>query len=168
MTTGFCKKTLLGHYGRVNSVEILSNTRVASCASDQTIRIWDTESGQCLKELLGQYWEISTLKKISNDYLTSGYSNGKIELWNLNTGESLRIFGVHSIDQIGIVTKDRIAPRSRNLETIKVYDISTGECLQNLIGHTSAVKCMCVQSADRIISGSFDGKIKIWCLKTNN
>ena len=39
--------------------------------------------------------------------------------------------------------------------------------MQTLEGHTDWVTCIKVLSEERIISGSKDGEIIIWCLKTN-
>ena len=39
--------------------------------------------------------------------------------------------------------------------------------MQTLEGHTGWVSCIKVLPEERVISGSKDGEIKIWCLKTN-
>ena len=50
-----------------------------------------------------------------------------------------------------------------NDNTIKVWDVATGTCLQTLQGHTDWVNSVCV-SADgsRLFSGSWDNTIKVW------
>ena len=47
--------------------------------------------------------------------------------------------------------------------TIKVWDVATGACLQTLEGHARWVRSVCV-SADgsRLFSGSRDNTIKVW------
>ena len=51
--------------------------------------------------------------------------------------------------------------------TIKVWDVATGACLQTLEGHANAVYSVCV-SADgsRLFSGSDDNTIKVWDVAT--
>ena len=51
--------------------------------------------------------------------------------------------------------------------TIKVWDVATGACLQTLEGHADAVYSVCV-SADgsRLFSGSDDNTIKVWDVAT--
>ena len=50
--------------------------------------------------------------------------------------------------------------------------MASGECLQTLSGHTNCVTTVAVLDADRIVSGSFDGALKVWsvasgeCLQT--
>lgn len=50
-------------------------------------------------------------------------------------------------------------------QTIKIWDVETGECLHTLAGHTDLVRTLQLDArADRIISGSYDGSLKIWSL----
>jgi WD40 repeat protein len=58
-------------------------------------------------------------------------------------------------------------------ENVKIWDVSTGECLRTLQGHTKRVRSIKISSNHKIlVSGSFDETIKIWdfntgeCLKT--
>jgi WD40 repeat protein len=50
-------------------------------------------------------------------------------------------------------------------KTIKICNVQTGDCLQTLKGHTDSVSCIKVLSEESILSGSYDGKIRIWRLK---
>ena len=47
-------KTLEGHTSIVTSLAVLSDGSLASGSWDNTIRIWDTESGETIKILKGQ------------------------------------------------------------------------------------------------------------------
>ncbi len=40
--------------------------------------------------------------------------------------------------------------------------------MQTLEGHTNAVECIQILSGNKIISGSWDLTIRIWCLNTNS
>ena len=45
--------------------------------------------------------------------------------------------------------------------TLRVWDISDGECLHVLIGHVAAVRC--VQYDGRlVVSGAYDYMVKVW------
>ena len=48
--------------------------------------------------------------------------------------------------------------------TIRLWDIECGECLRVLEGHDELVRCIRFDNK-RIVSGAYDGKIKIWDLK---
>jgi WD40 repeat protein len=48
--------------------------------------------------------------------------------------------------------------------TVKIWNTSTGACLQTLAGHSHWVMSVAVlgNNGDRIVSGSYDKTIKIW------
>ena len=53
--------------------------------------------------------------------------------------------------------------------TIKLWQLSTGQNLFSLKGHTKFVRCIAISSDKRfLVSGSSDKTIKIWDLKTKN
>lgn len=48
--------------------------------------------------------------------------------------------------------------------TIRIWDVEIGECIRVLEGHDELVRCIRFDNK-RIVSGAYDGKIKIWDLK---
>ena len=59
-----------------------------------------------------------------------------------------------------------LASGSRD-NTIKLWDIVDGECIQTLSGHEAFVFSVAFNhDGTRIASGSYDGSIKIWDIKT--
>src|SRR5437762_3119905 len=54
-----------------------------------------------------------------------------------------------------------------NDNSIKIWDLETGECIHTLLGHHRSVISVCLTSDNKkIISGSRDKSIKIWDLET--
>jgi WD40 repeat protein len=60
-------------------------------------------------------------------------------------------------------------------QTIRLWDMTTGQALQTWLGHTSSVQSVCFSpNGQALASGSADGTIKFWevktgdCLKTLN
>ena len=56
-------------------------------------------------------------------------------------------------------------------DTIKIWNITTGECLETLEGHSDIISSIIKINRDIIVSGSYDKSIKIWeltgkCLRT--
>lgn len=48
--------------------------------------------------------------------------------------------------------------------TIRLWDVETGSCIRVLEGHDELVRCIRFDDK-RIVSGAYDGKIKVWDLK---
>ena len=52
-------------------------------------------------------------------------------------------------------------------KTIKLWDTSTGECLQTLQGHTDRIKSVSISQNNKMVaSGSDDTTVKIWDIST--
>ena len=60
-----------------------------------------------------------------------------------------------------------------NDKTVKLWDVTSGECLQTLEGHSSRVKSVSFSpDGTKVASGSYDKTVKLWdvtsgeCLQT--
>jgi len=47
-------------------------------------------------------------------------------------------------------------------ESVRVWDVSTGECMQTLEGHEAAVYCVVELGDGRLASCSDDGSVRVW------
>jgi WD40 repeat protein/serine/threonine protein kinase len=88
--TGKYLRTLEGHTGDVNDINISSNGhRLISVSEDQTIRVWDTRIGTCLKVLKGHSADIYGVTcSPDGQYLASGSGDNTLRLWSLNSAQS--------------------------------------------------------------------------------
>ena len=85
--------TLTGHSGWVNSVCLLGDGRLASGSSDETIRIWDTQSGQCDLTLTGHSGGVRSVGVDGQGRLVSRDWNGVVFLWDLSSGMGSYVSG---------------------------------------------------------------------------
>ncbi|MEE0268135.1 MAG: TIR domain-containing protein [Bacteroidales bacterium] len=170
-------KTLEGHYGYVYSVAYSPDgRRIISGSSDETIKIWDANTGQYLKTLEGHLDGVTSVAySPDGTKIISGSDDGTIKIWDINTGQCLKTLEGHP----GWVYSVAYSPDGAKIisassdETIKIWDANTGECLQTLEGHLENVYSVAYSpDGTKIISGSWDKTIKIWdantgrCLKT--
>lgn len=78
--------TLTGHQGNVKCIEFIGEEgkRIVSGSSDNTLRIWDTESAQCLDILHGhrsRIWDLSTTRQ--GEFVASASGDSTVKIWNL-------------------------------------------------------------------------------------
>ena len=64
----------------------LKNGYLTSGSADDTIKFWDTSSGQCLTTLTGHTSDISSLFELRSGYLASGSWDHTIKFWESKSG----------------------------------------------------------------------------------
>ena len=87
-------RTLAGHSGSVWAVDLAPDGKTAISASkDQTLKIWDTETGRELKTLTGHSDKVTAVA-IARDGLTaiSASNDHTLKIWDLFTGQEVANF----------------------------------------------------------------------------
>lgn len=120
----------LGYEGRI----------IASCSSDQTVKIWEPLTGECIKTLEGHKDIVQTIAFCPTGRLVaSGSADRTIRLWNLTeNADSSRVKLARNFVKILHGHRHPISAicfsmDSKNLascdgESIKVWDVESGEC----------------------------------------
>jgi WD40 repeat protein/transcriptional regulator with XRE-family HTH domain len=145
---GQCLKILQGHSSAVWSVSFSPDDHVlASGSFDSSIRLWDVASGQCLQILSGHTAGIRSISFSPNGKAIASSGNDRsVRLWNVqniaawsaNQGSepSMKVLQGHT----GEVWEVSFSPDGKTLasasqdETIKVWNVETGECIKTLRG----------------------------------
>ncbi len=144
------------------------------------IIILDANTGQCLQVLKGEIEDARQLSDliISPDGAKIVYSSAfesSIKIWDINTGfysqipmeKNLR----HPTESSFSPDGKRIASRIRNdwggnNKEIKIFDASTGQCLQTINSEKYLNSVSFSPDGTKIISGSGDKTVKIWDANT--
>jgi len=134
---GALRCTLVGHQAPITAVALMPNTRrLASGSADQTIRIWDYDSGAELLTLSGHSSPVTALA-ITRD-------------------------GKHIVSGSGGVHKNA-APSDNS---IRVWDSAAGTALASLLGHTDDVLALLTTfDCEAVISASRDKTLRRWRLQ---
>ncbi|KAF8976611.1 hypothetical protein BGZ46_008120 [Entomortierella lignicola] len=177
--SGNCNFFLQGHLSWATSVVYSpSGDLVATGSSDKTIRLWETSTGSCTKTLQGHTHPILQLQFSSfGDRIMSGSMESTIRLWDVNTGECLKAikssgptFSMSfSPDgkQIAAGTKDWTLHRITVKNTVKTWNIDTGEMVHNIVEDTSKFESVSYSPAgDLLASGCDDSTVRVWSAET--
>jgi WD40 repeat protein len=181
---------ILGHEGRAWSVAFSPvGQLMASGGDDQTIRLWNVNTRRCLKILQERSGQVrQVLFSPQGNLLATNSSDNTVKLWDVSqlysdpSGEKrslsptvsrLRTLQGHSRSVHGIA----FSPDGQHLitgsedQTIRLWDIATGECLRVLSGHDCPVLTIAYLTGkkmgkkslpDLIASGSDDQTIRLW------
>ena len=166
--SGAVQRRLRGHGKRINAVRFSpAGDKLVSAAMDQTLRVWDTASGECVATLRGQNANVLACD-VSHDgrYIASGGSDGSVMFWELETGATLGRFKAHAG---GWVCTIRFAPHSRLLLTgstdgvAKIWRTRDAAQLATLRGHTQPILWAHFTSDGRfIVTAAEDRSLRVW------
>lgn len=108
---------------------------LASASDDETIRLWNSKTGQELQRLEGHTRQVNVVCFSHESSLLASASKDKtIRLWNPKTGQEVRRLGRHT-DSVKAVCFSHdgwyLAPASDD-DIMKLWKPNTGQELQNL------------------------------------
>lgn len=162
-----CINTLIGHSSWVVSVAISPNKQIiASGALDDTIKIWNGQTGELLQNITGQFRAINSLAITpDNQILVSGSDDDKVRVWNLYNGRLIYTLSEHTRDVTSVsISKDgQILASGSEDRTIKIWRVKNGSLLRNLVGVAGMVKSVAISPDGKTLaSGGLDNQIRIW------
>ncbi|TFI51141.1 hypothetical protein BLD44_027820 [Mastigocladus laminosus UU774] len=168
MSDGQLVSTWDAHTGWVYCLTFsIDGQMLISGSDDQTIKLWDINSGQCQQTLLSKLWV--TALNCNNQTLVNGSAEQIIQLWDINTGQLFRSLYGHE----GWVWSVVLSPDGQTLascgadQTIKLWNLNTGQCLKTLHGHEDIVcDVVFTQDGQTLISGSSDRTVRLWNVQT--
>mmetsp|Transcript_37641 Transcript_37641/g.150106 ORF Transcript_37641/g.150106 Transcript_37641/m.150106 type:complete len:603 (-) Transcript_37641:890-2698(-) len=173
-----------GHKGNIKSIAFCGEEGqlIVSGSSDNTVGVWDTETGENRAFLRGhtaRVWDVATTRR--GELIGSCSGDGSVRLWK---GSELSLDSNQTPEAVlkgheGDVYTVYFHPGGNHLvtggydKTLKLYDIRTGQVVRTFEGHNSSVsRAIFNPRGNLIISGSKDSTIKCWdvlsglCVKT--
>ena len=151
----------------VDDVAVLDKRRVVSGSrgSNETLGVWDVESGQMLQILQGQ----SPVAVLDRRRVVSGHDNGPLlRVLDVESGQILQTLdwrGSARVKSVAVLDRRRVASGYGD-GTLLVWDVGSGQTLQALEGHSSWVNAVVVLDRRRVVSGSDDKTLRVWVVKS--
>jgi WD40 repeat protein len=152
-----------GHARSVKGALVLPDGRILSWSQDNTLRLWDEESGACVAVLDGHTGLVIGAQILPDGRILSWSGDKTLRFWNGDTGACVAVLDGHTGMVIGaqILPDGKILSWSRD-KTLRFWDGDSGACVAVLDGHTDRVNGAQVLADSRILSWSDDRSLRLW------
>ncbi len=105
-----CLRVLEGHLGAVYNLELTTEGNLLSCSDDETVKLWQIETGNLLKSIQFDY-PVYCVKILTDNLFAIGLENGEIQINDWSKKESLDIIKAHT----SLIHQLTVLPNSNNL-----------------------------------------------------
>jgi WD40 repeat protein len=192
LVTGQLKRTLIGHTGVVNYLNVTTDGKYIVSADSKNVRIWNLLTGALIREI--KNLETVSFIKTTQDGKTLVIDGGTqiikstkttdsygykyssevetkkylIRVLNLNTGV-LRNNLVHneSFTSVEISRSGNILVSGNETGKLNIWNLQNGRLQKTLTGHNSTINSIAISPDEKtIVSTEQDGQIKIWDLSS--
>ena len=161
--TGALVKSLLGHRGPVNAVQLRGDL-IVSASGDGVAKLWNVSSGLCVKEFASKDRGLACVE-FSDDARTvlTGGNDQAIYQFDANSGQLVKEIEGHT----GLVRSLHLDSMNQRIvsgsydTSVKVFDTQTGELTIDLPGWTTSWMLSVKSDYRRILATSQDSRAVI-------
>jgi len=138
ISTGQILHTLQSHSMKVYSVVLdPKRNRCISGAMDHMVKVWSLDDGALLYNLEG-HTSLVGLLALQNDFLVSAAADSTLRIWNPEHGHCRNKLSAHT-GAITCFQHDGQKVISGSDRTLKMWDVTTGACVRDLLTDLSGV-----------------------------
>ncbi|KAL1747110.1 WD40-repeat-containing domain protein [Schizophyllum fasciatum] len=160
--------------GEVRAISLSPDgLRIACGCGDNTVRFWDTETGQQLGDALRGHTEKVCAVMFSSDgtRLVSGSCDHTVRLWDVATGHQLH---VASHGRTGWVWSVAFSPDGKHYltnnpreETVYLWDVETGEQVDTILDISKVWSLAFSPDSKYLVTGSEDKLVRVWHIEAH-
>ncbi|KAI3684465.1 hypothetical protein L6452_33689 [Arctium lappa] len=166
-----CKHRIPAHEGGCASIVFENSSgKLVSGGQDQTVKMWDTTTGQLTRTYYGCLGSILDLSIThDNRCVIAASSSNNLYVWDANSGRVRHTLTGH-VDKVCAVDVSRFSNRhvasSAYDRTIKIWDLNKGYCINTIIFPSNCNALSFSPDGQTICSGHVDGHLRLWDIQT--
>lgn len=147
-----------------------SSGKLISGGQDQTVKMWDTNTGSLSRTFYGCLGSVLDLAiTYDNRCIIAASSSNNLYVWDANSGRVRHTLTGH-IDKVCAVDVSRFSSRhvvsAAYDRTIKVWDLNKGYCNNTIIFPSNCNALSFSMDGQTICSGHVDGNLRLWDIQT--
>ncbi|MFO0871938.1 MAG: serine/threonine-protein kinase [Pirellulales bacterium] len=162
------KLAMHGH--AVNAVAFSPDgKRLATASGDQSIKLWDLETGAELRTLRGHAAPVTSVAfRADGEQLVSGGGDRNLMLWNVETGETLNTLFGHrdGVTCVAFSSDGKRIVSASNDRTVRIWDAATGDEHATIKGHATGVRQVALSADGLLATAGYDESVKLWNVET--
>jgi len=168
----------IGNRGAVCSPHEMSDSEralthfIVSGSDDETVRVWDSQSGDEHAVLHGHAGPVNALAcEPKGKWITSGGNDGTVRIWNTAHQSWNQGRVVEHKARVGCIAVDEntdIIATGSDDHTIKLWNRDGGRYRDTLRGHLGPITSLLALDNKCLVSGSEDRTLKVWNTSTGD
>lgn len=146
------------HSGWVNALA-LDSSRLFSLGTDRWLHAFHLESGELLWQM--RLERVPHCAQVLDQVLWVGDEGGQVQAINLQHQLVSRVWKVAQNPVTSLAVWGGVLACNGNQERIGLWELASGQLLENLKGHQGVVRCLC-EFRDVLYSGAADRQLRRW------
>lgn len=153
-----------GHTGYVTSIKIKGRTTLVTGSYDETVRVWDLQTGKCTKTL--QAKAISCLDFLPDEnILCAGlYDSGRVMVWDMRSWELLQTLSGHNKGIRHVALSHDYLISCGQDKAIVVWDWRSGSKIVRFGQQSNVSLGVSIVDQSKIVAVTVDGMIRTFSI----